>query len=95
MIELKDGWIIDADTYCYSLQRTREYVDKSGRKVKLAVEPSYHKTVKEALNAYLQKLQRKAISEAETGISMSEAVKLLNSIQEEVQTMIREEIEHK
>ena len=86
MIKLFDGWVIKADENSYTLQQEREAINqKTGEPYTATANTKYYGSIEQCANSLLRTLQRRVV--ADKDMTAAEAVRALNLIREEVQSV--------
>ena len=87
MIKLWDGWAIDADQYQYILGIEATGTIK-GKEITYLDKATYHKTLAQALNAFMERIKRQKVAEKDMTLLL--AVQYLQEIEHSIQCLIRE-----
>ena len=90
MIRLFDNWVIDADQSNYILGREVERT-KDGETIKEIRDQTFHRTIKQAGDALLRRLQRQAVHDNDYDVKA--AVWALQVLTEAVNLALSEETE--
>lgn len=85
MIRLWDGWAIDADQYQYILGiETADCI--KGREFTFLDKATYHKTLAQALSAFMEKVKRQYV--AEENMTLQLAVQYIQEMESRIQHLI-------